>query len=267
MQTKYKFLLIAALALAYACVLSPLAAQDHAPPRQTETEGAENTAPPKSTESPEGIVQNAHDPQTDSSNADSPEHSPEHSAIAVRGEHDDDSEAHDEHDKPVMLFGKEFHASGQFWLKLVNFLIFGGILFLLLKGVLSSAFRARTVEIETKLAQSEKDRLEGEAQLRELEAKMAGLEQELGGIMEKAEADAEVEKQRILETAKLEADQILAQAQSEIDYQRRLAETELRELVARLAVEGAEARIRQGLQGDSAARIMEQAIQKIGGAS
>ncbi|MCL1894443.1 MAG: ATP synthase F0 subunit B [Holophagaceae bacterium] len=171
------------------------------------------------------------------------------------------------HGADVVLFGYHFGATGQFFLKLINFLIFGGLLYWMLKGVLSSAFRARTVEIETKLAQSEKDRSEGEAQLRDLETKMAGLQQELASIMAKAETDADVEKQRILEAAKTEAEQILAQAQSEIDYQKRLAETELRELVARLAVEGAEARIRQQVQGDSVVRVMDQAIQKIGGAN
>jgi len=255
MRIKYKPLTITALALTYACAFSPLAAQEHTPAHQTESvENAENSD------------QDSPDSHTGVHDA----HSGEHGADAAHGEaHSSEHDAHDEHGhhgKPVMLFGKQIDELGQFWLKLINFMIFGGILFLLLKGALSAAFRARTAEIETKLAQSEKDRLEGKAQLRELEAKMAGLEQELSGIMEKAEADAELEKQKILEAAKTEADQILVQAQTEIDYQRRLAETELRELVAKLAVEGAEARIRQSLQDDSAVRIMDQAIHKIGGA-
>lgn len=181
-----------------------------------------------------------------------------------------DGHGHDDgghHGPEVVLFGKHIGATGQFFLKLINFLIFGGLLFWALKGVLSTAFRARTAEIETKLAQSEKDRAEGQAQLQELEAKMSGLQQELGNIMAKAEADAESEKQRILEAARFESEQILAQTQSEIEYQKRLAETELRELVAKLAVEGAEERIRQQVQGDSVTRVMDQAIQQIGGAS
>ena len=260
MRIKYKFLPITALALAYAFGVPPLAAQ-----------AQEDQSPPLQPVIAESIDQASHLSQADANDNDG--HSAERSESAAHIKHSEEHGKHDEHGghgKPVTLFGKQIGDAGQFWLKLVNFLIFGGILFLILKGVLSAAFRARTDEIETKLAQSQKDRLEGESQLRELEARMAGLEQELSGIMKKAEAEAEIEKQRILEAAKAEADQILAQAQFEIDYQRRLAETELRELVAKLAIEGAEARIRQRLQSpgnDSAIRIMDQAIQKIGGAS
>jgi len=170
------------------------------------------------------------------------------------------------HEEPVFLLGKQLGPTAQFMLKLLNVLIFCGLLFWMLKGVLGAAFKARANEIETKLAQSEKDRAEGEAQIRELEAKMAGLQAELGGIMAKAEADAEAEKQRILEAARLEAEQILATAHSEIEYQRRLAEKELRGLIANLAVEGAEKRIQQQMQGENVARVMDLAIEQIGGA-
>jgi F-type H+-transporting ATPase subunit b len=170
------------------------------------------------------------------------------------------------HGEEVLLFGKHLGPTAQFLSKLLNVLIFGGLLFWMLKGILSAAFKARTTEIETKLAQSEKDRAEGEAQVRELEAKMAGLQLELGGIMAKAETDAEAEKQHILEAARLEAEQILATAYSEIEYQRRLAETELRTLVANLAADAAEKRIQQQMQGESVARVMDMAIEQIGGA-
>ena len=232
MCKKYRRLLFTLMALAYVCCFSyALTAQqpEHAPPQ---AEIAEN------------VGQNAHD-----------------------GHGHDNGHGGGHHGPEVVLFGAHIGDTGQFFLKLANFLIFAGLIFWLLKGILSSAFKARINEIETKLAQSEKDRLEGKIQLRDLEAKMAGLEQELGGVMAKAESDAEAEKQRILEAARAEADQILAQVQADIDYQRRSAETELRELVARLAIEGAESRIQRQLQGDSATRVMDQAIQQIGGAN
>jgi F-type H+-transporting ATPase subunit b len=98
-----------------------------------------------------------------------------------------------------------------------------------------------------------------------MEAKMAGLEGELAGILAKAETDAEAEKQRVLEAAKAEATQILAQAQAEIGFQKRQAEQELRALVAELAVEGAAKRLETKLQGPDAAQAIDRAIQQIGG--
>jgi F-type H+-transporting ATPase subunit b len=102
--------------------------------------------------------------------------------------------------------------------------------------------------------------------MKDLEAKMAGLEGELAGILAKAGADAESEKQRVIEAARAEAGQILAQAQIEIGQQKRLAEQELRALVAELAVEGAAKRLEATLKGAEAAKALDHAIQQIGGA-
>jgi len=247
----YRHLLFTLIALAYVCFFSPaLAAQqpEQAPALQEAV-----------AEIDESVSQSE---QTSSHGDDGHDHSAD-----AHNEHGEHAEHGDHHGHGIELFGMQIGGTGQFFLKLGNFLIFAGLIFWLLKGILSAAFKARINEIETKLAQSERDRVEGEAQLRDLEAKMAGLEQELGGVMARAESDAEAEKQRILEAARTEADQILAQVQADIEHQRRSAEAELRELVAKLAVEGAEARIRGQVQGDSATRIMDQAIQQIGGAN
>jgi len=247
MRNKYRHLLFMLVAFAYVCCFSPaLTAQQ-----------------PEHTPAPQGEIAEATENVDQGAGASS--HGGHHDHSQGGHGHDHDHGGH--HGPEIVLFGAHIGDTGQFFLKLANFLIFAGLIFLLLKGVLSSAFKTRIKEIETKLAQSENDKAEGEAQLRELEAKMAGLEQELSGVMAKAESDAETEKQRILEAARAEADQILAQVQVEIEHQRRSAETELRELVARLAVEGAQARIQRQAQGDSATRIMDQAIQQIGGAN
>lgn len=174
------------------------------------------------------------------------------------------------HHGPAMtLFGKSYGNGGAFLVQLLNFAIYGAGLFFMLKGALSAMFKARKEELVTMLAQAEKDKAEGEAQMKDMEAKMAGLETELAGILAKAEADAEAEKQRVLEAAKAEAAQILAQAQAEIGFQKRQAEQELRTLVAELAVEGAAKRLEAKLQGPDSAKaasaVIDRAIQQIGG--
>lgn len=151
----------------------------------------------------------------------------------------------------------------QFALKIFNFTVFALLLILPLKGVLSAAFKARAQELDERLTVAEKEKAEGEAQVRELEARMAGLEGELGSILAKADADADAEKERILEAARAEAEIILAQARAEIDFQRRLAEQELRALVAELAVEGATQRLRARLAGPAAATMVDRAVDSI----
>jgi len=192
------------------------------------------------------------------------EASPSEGEVATAHEGGEAHEAH--HGPEVKFFGRVLGQGEQFLLKLLNFAIFGGLLLVILKGPLSAAFKARAKELEDLLNQAEKDKAEGQAQLQELEAKMAGLQTELSGILAKGEADAEVERQRILDAARAEAAQILAQTQAEIDFQKRLAEKELRALVATLAVEGASKRLEARLQGDLASQVMDRAIESVGGA-
>jgi F-type H+-transporting ATPase subunit b len=200
----------------------------------------------------------------------------EHGAAAAHGEAAHEAAGHGEghaeakggaHHGPAMkLFGREYGNGGAFLVQLLNFAIWGAGLFFLLKGALSAMFKSRREELETLLAQAERDKAEGEAQMKDMETKMAGLEGELAGILAKAETDAEAEKQRVLEAARAEALVILAQAQTEIGHQKRQAEQELRALVAELAVEGAGKRLEAKLQGPEAGRAVDRAIQQIGGA-
>lgn len=168
------------------------------------------------------------------------------------------------HGPPVKLFGKELTPAWQFGIKLINFLVFAGALVFFTKGALSAAFKARAKELEDRLSQAIRDKQEGEAQMAELEAKMAGLQGELDHILNKAEADAEAEKQRILEGARSEAAAILAQTKVDIENQRKAAETQLRATVAELAIQGAAKKLQDQLQGATAASAVDRAIEKIG---
>jgi F-type H+-transporting ATPase subunit b len=170
------------------------------------------------------------------------------------------------HHAPFIFMGKELGKAGQFGIQLFNFALFAGLLVFLLKGALSSAFKARAKELEDKLSQAERERAEADAQIRELEARMAGLQAELAGIMAKAETDAEAEKERILASASAEAAAIIAQSHAEIEFQKRAAEADLRTLVAELAIEGATKRLQNQVTGDVAAQVLDRSIQQVGGA-
>nr|WP_320133308.1 ATP synthase F0 subunit B [uncultured Holophaga sp.] len=180
----------------------------------------------------------------------------------AQGEGVHEGEAHHE---SVKLFGMNLGPTGQFAVKLFNFIIFFLVLYFLLKGVLSAAFKARAQEIQDLLAQAQRDKAEGEAQLRDLETRMEAAKAELDSVMSRAETEAEFEKQRILEAARNEAQVILAQASADIDTQRRLAETELRALVAELAVQGAAERLKARAQGKVAEELLDRAIDQVGG--
>lgn len=206
--------------------------------------------------SPEGLAQTPA-PQSET-HAAAPQAPPQSEAHApVEGAH---------HGPEIKLFGMPLGQIGQFGVRVANFALFFAILYFALKGALSSAFKDRARELEDQLSQAEKDKADGEAQLQELEERMSGMQAELSNIMARAEAEAEAEKARILEAARAEAETIMAQTQSEIAFQKRLAEQELRALVAELATEGAIRRLEARLQGPVAEHAIDLAIETVGGA-
>lgn len=173
-------------------------------------------------------------------------------------------EAEHAEEHSVMLFGFALGTLAQWLIQLVNLALFGGALWYLLKGPVKSAFANLRKDLEERLAQAEKDKAEGEAQIHELEAKMAGLKTELDEILAKAGVEAEAEKQRVLESARTEAAAILAAAESEIGRQKQIASQELRALVAELAVEAAAKRLEAKVQGATATGVTDHAIAELG---
>jgi len=167
------------------------------------------------------------------------------------------------HEPEVKLFGIALGSFSQWIIQLINIALFGGALWFLLKGPMKAAFASFKKDLEDRLAQAERDKAEGEAQIKELEAKMAGLQTELGEIMAKAAAEAEAEKQRVIEAAKAEAASLLAAAESEIARQQQLASQELRALVAELAVEAAAKKLEAKVQG-AAQAVTDHAIAELG---
>ena len=166
----------------------------------------------------------------------------------------------------VKLFGLPLGSLAQWIIQLVNLALFGGALWYLVKGPVKSAFANLRKDLEDRLAQAETDKAEGEAQIKELETKMAGLQGELSEILAKAGVEAEAEKQRVLAAARSEAAAILAAAESAITRQQQLASQELRALVAELSVEAAAKRLEARVQGATAQTVTDHAIAELGGA-
>jgi len=169
------------------------------------------------------------------------------------------------HHPEVKLFGKPIGILAQFGVTVFNFLIFFGILFLALKGALSSAFKTQKEELQNRLFKSEKDKEEAKLQIQELETRMAGLRQELSSVMAKAEMDAKLEQSQILEDAKIEVAQIVSQTHAEIESLKRGVKAELHAMVMELVVANAEQNLTAQLHGDLAASTLDRAIVKVRG--
>lgn len=122
----------------------------------------------------------------------------------------------------------------------INFaIVFAAIVYFFTK-VAAPALRARSEEIAQKIAEGARAREAAERQRAEVQAKLAGIEQEVARIRVDAKRDAEAEAVRLRALARHEAEVIERAAQEEIRAAQRAAQLELKAFAARLAVERAE---------------------------
>lgn len=123
----------------------------------------------------------------------------------------------------------------------INFaIVFAAIVYFFTK-VAAPALRTRSEEIAQKIAEGARAREAAEKQRAEVQAKLAGIEQEVARIRVDAKRDAEAEAVRLRALARHEAEVIERAAQEEIRAAQRAAQLELKAFAARLAVDRAEA--------------------------
>ena len=121
----------------------------------------------------------------------------------------------------------------------LNFaIVFGAIAYFAVKAG-GPYFRKQADEISRKIAEGTRAREAAELQREEIQAKLAGIEQEVAAMRAEAKRDAEAEAQRLRALAREEAQKIEVVAQAEIVAAERAARMELKSLGARMAIERA----------------------------
>lgn len=106
-------------------------------------------------------------------------------------------------------------------------------------------FRRNAQEISQKIAEGARAREAAENQRREVQAKLARVDQEVAQLRVEAQRSAEGETQRIRALAKDEAQLVERAGQAEIAAAEHAARLELKALASRLAIERAEALLRE----------------------
>ena len=129
----------------------------------------------------------------------------------------------------------------------LNFaLVFSGIAYAIWKWG-APYFRQHTEEISRKIAEGARAREAAERQRREIQAKLAGLEEEINRLRVEGKRDADAEAQRLLDMERAERERIERAARAEVEAAEREGRMELKIVAARRAVELAEALLRQSL--------------------
>jgi F-type H+-transporting ATPase subunit b len=126
------------------------------------------------------------------------------------------------------------------------------------------ALRSRSEGIKRELAKAREDRDRALARLVEVESRLESLDAEIAKIEEKAQAEAEAEKQRIDLATQQEVAKIREQAKREIENAGKAARLELRRFAASESVRLAEEILKREIGPDDEARLTNLNVQELG---
>jgi F0F1-type ATP synthase membrane subunit b/b' len=141
--------------------------------------------------------------------------------------------------------------------KAVNLAIFLAILYYLLRKPARAFFASRLAEVRATLDRAAREKAEAEAKMAELNARLSKLDDEVAGIHQQAEREAQAERTRLEAEAKADAEKLRVTAQREIEGATQSALVQLREFTAEKAVELAEQMIRRELTPQDDARLVQ----------
>ncbi len=150
-----------------------------------------------------------------------------------------------------------------FW-RTVNFIALLIILIKFLAKPVGNAIAGRQQQVKEDLEDLQARRDEAERSYKEFEGRLAGMEKEMDSVVEKAIAQAQVEKERILEAAERAADDITRQAEAAVQAELVEAKKTLQNEIAEQAAAMAEELIVKNLTQDDQIKITEQYLDRVG---
>jgi F-type H+-transporting ATPase subunit b len=148
----------------------------------------------------------------------------------------------------------------------INFLILVGVLVWVFTKKTPPYFRARQKAIADAIAESARAREEAERHERAAEQKMASLDAEVADLHASAKQESAAETLRIRALAQEEVKRIDQAAQFEIRAAERAAQSELKAIAARLAIDRAEALLRDKVDTRAESDLFRRFVASLEGA-
>jgi F-type H+-transporting ATPase subunit b len=147
--------------------------------------------------------------------------------------------------------------------RLFNFLVLVGVLYYFLKTPIATYLAERRAQISNDLVTATQTKAAAEAQLAELDRKMASLPGELALLRTHGQQEIAAEETRIEQAAAAERERLLEQTRREIDLQLRIAQRQLVEHASNLAVGLATERIKTDITPADQGRLIERYLQQV----
>jgi ATP synthase F0 subunit b len=149
--------------------------------------------------------------------------------------------------------------------KIVNLLLFVGLMYYFLRRPIKEAFRARQESIRDELMRAQEERDAAVAKLKEVEGRLARLDTEVETIRMHAQKEAAEERVRVEQATEEEMRKIREQARREIESAAKVARAELRAFTAEQSVKLAEEMIRRDIRPEDDAHLVREYVEELGG--
>src|ERR1044072_460736 len=150
--------------------------------------------------------------------------------------------------------------------RLLNLLLFVGLMYFFLRRPLGDAFRARREGIRRDFWRAEEGRKAAVAKLKEVEGRLGRLNAEVEAIRAQTQREAAEERERIEHATEEEIRKIREQARREIESAAKAARAELRAYTAEQSVKLAEELIRKEIRPEDDAHLLSEYVEELGGA-
>jgi len=124
--------------------------------------------------------------------------------------------------------------------KWIHFVILAALVYWVFGKLLPPFFRNKADHISAAIGKATTAKTDAQQRLQEAVEKMASLEREVAEFRAQAQRDAAAELERLRGVTQLDVEKVRAAAKAEIEAAERAARVELKELAAKLAVDGAE---------------------------
>ncbi|HKL01898.1 MAG TPA: F0F1 ATP synthase subunit B [Desulfotignum sp.] len=147
--------------------------------------------------------------------------------------------------------------------KTLNFAVLAIALYFLGRKPAKNFFSSRKKEIAEEIRDLEQKKAEAENQLAEYQAKFKNLDQESRQIFEEYIKQGEKAKARIIAQAEAQAAKLEDTAKRNIEQEFKTARTTLQQDIAALAVEQAEAVIRESISADDQEKLVDDYLKKV----
>ncbi|MGB8507445.1 MAG: ATP synthase F0 subunit B [Pyrinomonadaceae bacterium] len=149
--------------------------------------------------------------------------------------------------------------------KIINLVVFVGLMYFFLRRPISAAFNARREGIRKDLLRAQEERNVAVSKLEEVEGRLQRLDAEVEAVRAQAQREADAELQRIARSTEDDIRKLREQSQREIESAVKIARAELRAYAAEQSVKMAEEMIRRDIRPEDDARLVREYVEELGG--